>query len=60
MKMNIRALDGHCINCPDDIYSLCEEYCDCREDKAGICEQPRFEDMDTDDYEIINEILLND
>lgn len=58
--MKIKELECHCINCPDDIFSLCEEYCNYQDDKTALCEQPRFLDINVDDHEQINEILIED
>lgn len=58
--MKIKELECHCMECLEEIYLLCEKYCNYQDDKTALCEQPRFLDMDINDYENVKEILMED
>lgn len=56
----IKDLECHCGECPDEIYSICEEYCNYQDEKIALCEQERFEEMSINEYEKINKILAEE
>lgn len=56
-RKKIKDLECHCGECDDEIYRICEKYCNYQDDEVTLCERERFANMNVEDYEKIEETL---
>lgn len=46
--MKLEELDTHCVNCPNDLMSLCDRYTPANSIKIPICCFEEFKDLDAE------------
>lgn len=56
-RQKIKDLECHCGECDDEIYRICNKYCNYQDDEVALCERERFANMDIEDYEKIEKTL---